>query len=95
MGKLKRSWWHVGSAPYRCGRASIGGGRSGDASRGRRLGLRSEEEEDPGGPELGRVHWAQRSTGPILVGYRKNGGVPHEGMGRHQRIKKNGLFKRF
>jgi hypothetical protein len=68
MGKLKRSRWHVGSAPYWCGRASISGGRSGDASRGRRLGLRPKEEEDPGGPKLGRVHWAQRPTGPILVG---------------------------
>jgi hypothetical protein len=43
----------VGSAPYGCGRVSIGGGRSGDVSRGRRLGLRPEEEEDPSGPELG------------------------------------------
>jgi hypothetical protein len=56
MEKLKRSHWRVGSAPYRCGRASIGGGRSGDASRGWWLGLRPEEEEDPGGPELSRVH---------------------------------------
>jgi hypothetical protein len=81
MGKLKRSQWRVGSAPYGCGWASIGGEWSGDASRGRWLGLRPEEEEDPGGPELGRVHWAQRLTGPISMGYKKNGGGPHEGMG--------------
>jgi hypothetical protein len=81
--------------PYGCRRASIGGGRSGDASRGRRLGLWPEEEEDPGGPELGRVHWAQRLTGPISVGYKKNGGGSHEGMGQNQRINKNGMFKWF
>jgi hypothetical protein len=34
----------------------------------------------PGGLELGRVHWAQRPTGPVSVGDRKNGGGPHEGM---------------
>jgi hypothetical protein len=37
------------SAPYGCGRASIGGGRSGGASRGRQLGLQSEEEDNLGG----------------------------------------------
>jgi hypothetical protein len=95
MGKLKRSHWRVGSAPYGCGRASISGERSGSASRGQRLGLQPEEEDDPGGSELGRVHWAQRPTGPVSVKDRKNGGGPHEGMGRNQRIKKNGLFKWF
>jgi hypothetical protein len=95
MGKLKRSWWRIGSAPYGCGRASISGGRSGDANRGWWLGLRPVEEDDPGGPELGRVHCAQRPTWPILVEYKKNGGGSHEGMGRNQRIKKNGLFKWF
>jgi hypothetical protein len=39
MGKLKRSQWRIGSATYGCGRASIGGGWSDDASRGWRLGL--------------------------------------------------------
>jgi hypothetical protein len=53
MGKLKRSWYRVGSAPYGSGRASSGG-----ASRGQRVGLRPEEEDDLGGPELGRVHWS-------------------------------------
>jgi hypothetical protein len=95
MGKLKRSRWRIDSAPYGCRRASISSERSGDASRGRRLGLRPEEEEDPGGLELGRVHWAQRPMGPISVGYKKNRGRPHEGMGRNQRIKKNELFKWF
>jgi hypothetical protein len=41
------------------------------------------------------VHWAQRPTGPVSVGDRKNGGGPHEGMGQNHRIKKNGLFKWF
>jgi hypothetical protein len=81
MGKLKRSRWRVGSAPYGCGRASISGERSGSASRGQRLGLQPEEEDDLGGSELGRVHWAQRPTGPVSVRDRKNGGGPHEGMG--------------
>jgi hypothetical protein len=56
MGKLKRSPWRIDSVPYGCRRATIDGWRSGDASRGWRLGLRLEEEEDPGGPELGQVH---------------------------------------
>jgi hypothetical protein len=90
MGKLKRSRWRVGLIPYGCGRASIGG-----ASRGRRLGLRPEEEDDPGGLELGRVHWAQMQMAPVSLGDKKNGGGPHEGMVRNQRIKKNGLFKWF
>jgi hypothetical protein len=71
MGKLKRCRWRIGSAPYRCGRASIGSGWSGGASRGCRLDLRPEEEDEPSGPKLGRVHWAQRPMGPVLVGHRK------------------------
>jgi hypothetical protein len=68
MGKLKRSWWCIGLAPYGCGRASIGGGRS----------------------ALG-----PKADGADFGGIQKNGGGPHEGMGRNRRIKKNGLFKRF
>jgi hypothetical protein len=93
--KFKRSQWRVGSAPYRCERASISSGRSGSASRGWRLGLWPEEEDDSGGSEMGRVHLAQRPTGPVSWETEKNGGGPHEGMGRNQRIKKNGLFKWF
>jgi hypothetical protein len=33
--------------------------------------------------------------GPVSVGDKKNGGGPHEGMGRNQRIKKNRMFKWF
>jgi hypothetical protein len=73
-------------------RATGGGAERQRSSRRQRLGLRPEEEDDLCGPELGRVHWAQRSMGPILVGDRKNGGGPHEGTGRNQRIKKNWLF---
>jgi hypothetical protein len=36
-----------------------------------------------------------KCTGPVSVGDRKNGGRPHEGMCKNQRIKKNGLFKWF
>jgi hypothetical protein len=41
------------------------------------------------------VHGAQRPPGLVLVGDKKNGGGPLEGMGQNQRIKKNGLFKWF
>jgi hypothetical protein len=95
MGKLERSRWRVCSAPYGCRRASIGGRRSSNASRARWLGLRPEEEEDPGGPGLGQVNWAQRPTGPVSVGYKKNGGGPHERMGQNQRIKKMGCLNGF
>jgi hypothetical protein len=77
------------------GRATDGGAERRRSIGRRWLGLQLEEEDDPGGLELGRVHWAKRLTEPVSVGDRKNGGGPHEGMGRKQRIKKNGLFKRF
>jgi hypothetical protein len=52
----------------------------------------------------GRGPWCAR-VGPSALGpkadradfsgIQKNGGGPHEGMGRNQRIKKNGMFKWF
>jgi hypothetical protein len=49
----------------------------------------------PGWVGVGPSALAQRAMGPVSVGDKKNGGGPHEGMGRNQRIKKNGLFKWF
>jgi hypothetical protein len=49
----------------------------------------------PGWARVGPSALGPKADGPILVGYKKNGGGPHEGMGRNQRIKKNGLFKWF
>jgi hypothetical protein len=95
MGKPKRSRWRVGSAPYGCGWASIGGRWGGDSNLGQRVVLRPEEEDISCGLELGRVHWAQWPMGPVSVGDEKNVGELPEGMGQNQRIKKNVLFKWF
>jgi hypothetical protein len=49
----------------------------------------------PGWASVGPSKLGPKADGPISVGYKKNGGGPHKGMGRNQIIKKNGLFKWF
>jgi hypothetical protein len=60
-----------------------------------RLGLRSEEEDDPGGLELGRVQWAQWPMGPVSVRARKKWRRAARGNGPKLKNKKMGCLNGF
>jgi hypothetical protein len=49
----------------------------------------------PGWARVGSSALGPKADRADFGGIQKNGGGPHEGMGRNQRIKKNELFKWF
>jgi hypothetical protein len=84
-----------GSAP----RARMGRGKRRRTAWQRRPGgwRRHEREvgDDPGDGPNGPSALGPKADGADFGGIQKNGGGPHEGMGRNQRIKKNELCKWF